>query len=121
VRFKNRKDKTMTPNEYQERALVTLATDNDRDTLSMCGLGLSGEVGEITDVLKKYLHHKNGKALDVSKICDEVGDVLWYLSILCSTLDISLEEAMERNIEKLEKRHGNGFRARYESDSHVSE
>jgi NTP pyrophosphatase (non-canonical NTP hydrolase) len=111
----------MTPKEYQERALVTLVTDNKKDTFSMCGLGLSGEVGEINDILKKWLYHKRGKSLDTEKLKDEIGDVLWYLSILAFEIGFTLEEIMEHNIAKLEKRHGNGFRPRYESDSGSSE
>jgi NTP pyrophosphatase (non-canonical NTP hydrolase) len=111
----------MTPKEYQEKALITLVTDNERDTLSMCGLGLSGEIGEINDALKKFLHHKNGKELDREKIKYEIGDVLWYLSVLCSTLDLDLEDIMKWNIEKLRARHPEGFTPRYESDSGSSE
>jgi len=110
----------MNTKDYQEQAKITCVTDNPRDTILMCCLGLSGEVGEINDMLKKYLFHKNGKELDTAKIRDEIGDTLWYLAILSSTLDISLEEAMEQNIEKLRKRHRNSFRSQYESDSGVS-
>lgn len=111
----------MTPKEYQQKALATLVTESKKDTFSMCGLGLSGEVGEINDILKKWLFHKSRKPLDTEKLKDEIGDVLWYLSILAFELNLTLEEIMEHNIAKLEQRHGNGFRPRYESDSGASE
>src|SRR6516225_2938350 len=46
----------MTPTFYLEQAKRTLYPDltvNER--LGLCGLGLSGEIGEVTDILKKHL------------------------------------------------------------------
>lgn len=112
----------MTPAEYQEQALRTVYPDlTDKERLGLCGLGLSGEVGEVVDILKKYLYHRNGKPLDIDKMRDELGDVLWYFSILLSTLGLTFEEVMQANISKLEKRHTDGFTPRYASDSHASE
>jgi len=111
----------MTPQEYTKHALRTLYPDlTTNKRLSLCGLGMAGEVGEIADLLKKYLHHRNGKALDVEKIKDEMGDVLWYMTVLGDTLGFTLEEAMRANVAKLEKRHGNGFTPNYASDSNAS-
>jgi NTP pyrophosphatase (non-canonical NTP hydrolase) len=107
----------MTPQEYQNKALTTIVTDNKRDTLIMCTLGLSGETGEITDIIKKYLFHKNGNQLNINKLKDELGDVLWYLSVLSSTVNLTLDEIMENNITKLANRHGNNFNPKYASDS----
>lgn len=112
----------MTPKEYQEKALRTLYSDlTTQERLGLCGLGLSGEVGEVTDLLKKHLYHRTGKALDVAKMCDELGDVLWYYSVLLSTLGLTFEEVMETNIAKMRLRHPDGFQPRYASDSHASE
>ncbi len=114
--------KTITPEEYQCKALRTVYPDlTIQERLGLCGLGLSGELGEVTDMLKKFLYHRNGKPLDRDKLKDELGDVLWYFSVLCSTLDLTFEEVMDANITKLEKRHENGFTPRYVSDSHISE
>lgn len=112
----------MTPEEYQQHALRTLYPDMTiQERLGLCGLGMAGETGEVVDLLKKYLYHRNGKSLDISKLRDELGDVLWYFSILLSTLDLTFEDVMQASITKLEKRHMNGFQPRYSSDSHVSE
>ena len=112
----------MTPREYQAQALRTLYPDltfNER--LGLCGLGLSGEIGEVTDHLKKYLYHRNGKPLDVEKLKGELGDVLWYYVILLDTIGLTLEEVMAASVAKLEQRHPNGFRSHYQSDSGASE
>lgn len=112
----------MTPQEYMQCALRTLYPDlTQSERLGLCGLGLSGEIGEVTDLLKKFLYHRNGKPLDVEKIRDELGDVLWYFAILLDTLGITFEEVMVTNAIKLEERHPNGFNPHYQSDSHASE
>ena len=98
----------MKPQDYMNCALRTLYPDlSTNERLGLCGLGLSGEIGEVTDLLKKYLYHRNGKPLDVNKLKDEMGDVLWYYFVLLDTLGLTFEQA----------RHANGFNARYQSDS----
>jgi len=59
--------------------------------------------------------------LDVEKMKNEMGDVLWYFSILLSTLGLTFEDVIEANVTKLRERHPEGFRPRYESDSGASE
>lgn len=114
----------MTPKEYQEKTLSTLVTSGLSDTLAMSGLGLAGEAGECADIIKKALFHKN-KPIDEDKLADELGDVMWYLSIIAYCIDVPLETIMERNIAKLQARHASGqatanggtFNSRYPSDS----
>ena|SRR5436305_1174442 len=108
--------------EYTEKALQTLRPDQTaNERLSLCGLGMAGETGEIADLLKKYLHHRNGKPLSSEKIKDELGDVIWYAVVLADTLGFSLQDAMKANIAKLEARHPSGFVPNYGSDSGASE
>ena len=112
----------MKPLEYQEKALRTLYPDlTYQERLGLCGLGLSGEIGEVVDLIKKHLYHRNGKSLDVEKMKDELGDVLWYFSVLCTTLGFTFEDVMDASIAKLERRHPSGFTPLYTSDSHTSE
>lgn len=70
-------------------------------------LGLTGEAGEVADLIKKYIFH--GHELDEDTLVKEMGDVMWYMALLCHALDIQLSTVMERNIEKLEKRYKDGF------------
>lgn len=112
----------ITPMHYQQCALRTLSPNLTTDKrLGLCGLGLSGEVGEVTDLIKKFLYHCNGKPLDVNKLKDELGDMLWYFFVLLDTLGITFEDVMAANVAKLEERHGNGFNPHYSSDSGASE
>ena len=66
-------------------------------------MGLSGEAGEVTDLLKKHLFH--GKKADRVQLISELGDVLWYWVALCQQFNIAPSEVMICNIEKLERRH----------------
>jgi NTP pyrophosphatase (non-canonical NTP hydrolase) len=112
----------MTPGEYQQCALRTIYPDLDTNSrLGLCGLGLPGEIGEVVDLIKKFLYHRNGKGLPVDKLKDELGDVLWYYFILLDTLGLTFETVLLTNARKLEERHPRGFNPHYTSDSHASE
>lgn len=87
--------------EYQQRAIRT--ANPDADLLVMSSLGLSGEVGEYNEIVKKYLfHHRQMKEVDV---CLELGDILWYLAIAAHAQGLTLERVAEANIMKLSERH----------------
>ena len=47
----------------------------------------------------------------------ELGDVMWYVAQACMALDISLEEVMDRNIDKLSKRYPAGTFDAYYSEN----
>ena len=69
-------------------------------------LGLVGESGEVAEKIKKVIRDKNG-VLDQETLIGlkrELGDVLWYLSNICSELNLSLEDVAEENLYKLKKR-----------------
>ena len=70
-------------------------------------LGLSGEVGELSEAVKKWLYY--GKPLDAMNIKEELGDVLWYMALLCNTLSLDLWDVMEANIRKLKVRYPEKF------------
>ena len=95
-------------NEYQRLAMTTLNKDipEDQIIINAC-LGLSGEVGEVNDLLKKHLFQ--GHELDKEKLIDELGDVAWYLAEAATALKIDLEEVLLGNIDKLKKRYPQGF------------
>lgn len=70
-------------------------------------LGLSGEVGELNDMLKKWIFHE--KQLDIDHAKKEAGDICWYLAMLCESFGWSLDEIMQINIDKLKARYPEGF------------
>ena len=99
----------MTPNEYQKLCMRT-AGDTDNTKLIINGaMGLCGESGEVIDLIKKCCFQ--GHELNFDKIVEELGDVLWYVAILCEGIYVTMEEVMQKNIDKLKKRYPNGFEA----------
>lgn len=70
-------------------------------------LGLSGEVGELNDMLKKWIFHE--KQLDIDHAKKEVGDICWYLAMLCESFGWNLDEIMQISIDKLKARYPEGF------------
>ena len=98
----------MTINEYQKLAMTTLNPDlSPKDILINGVMGLCGESGEAIDLVKKHLAH--GHELDREALIKELGDIAWYLAETATVLDVSLEEVLTRNIEKLKKRYPEGF------------
>lgn len=98
----------MTINEYQKLAMVTKNPElSGRELLINSVMGLCGESGEVIDLVKKNVSH--GHPLNREKLIDELGDVAWYLAECATVLDVTLEEVLERNIEKLKKRYPEGF------------
>lgn len=70
-------------------------------------LGAAGEVGELVDAIKKHVFYN--KSLDIVNVKEEIGDTLWYFSILLEHIGSSFEEVMQLNHDKLEKRFPGGF------------
>ena len=70
-------------------------------------LGLSGEVGELNDMIKKSIFH--GHEIERSDVVKEIGDICWYVAMMCESTGISMEEVLDTNIEKLKRRYPDGF------------
>ena len=100
----------MTIKEYQSLAMTTLNPDlSKKDVLINGVMGLCGGSGEAIDIVKKWL--AQGPELDKEKLAKELGDICWYLAETATALDLSLEDIMAANIEKLKKRFPDGFNA----------
>lgn len=101
-------DEQMQLNEYQQRSKRTLNSDLiTEDQLANYCLGVAGEAGEVADIIKKAIYH--GHILSPEKITEELGDVLFYVAAIASTLYINLDDIAEKNIEKLRRRYPDGF------------
>lgn len=70
-------------------------------------LGLSGEVGEFNDMIKKWVFHE--KELDMEHAKKEAGDILLYVVMLCESFGWNMEEIMQMNVDKLKARYPEGF------------
>jgi NTP pyrophosphatase (non-canonical NTP hydrolase) len=97
-------------NEYQEAALDTAVYPNQGANFAYPALGLAGEAGEVADKLKKVLRDNGGVLTDSVRdaVAKELGDVLWYVSVLAHEMDYSLEEIAQTNLDKLASRQERG-------------
>ena len=64
-------------------------------------LGLTGEAGEVSDLVKK--------GIDLEHLKKECGDVMWYVAMICEACGFSLDDVMQTNIDKLIARYPDGF------------
>ena len=77
---------------------------------------LAEEAGEVAGKYAKAVRDNNGIVTAERKeaIVKELGDVMWALAELSTLLDVSLEEVMQKNIDKLSSKkernviHGSG-------------
>ena len=97
----------ITVENYQDDVKRTIRPASMDKLLDMGALGLAGESGEVIDIIKKHLYH--GHAVDREKMKEELGDVLWYLTMLGGLVDVSLTDIMEYNVHKRKERYPEGF------------
>lgn len=69
-------------------------------------LGLAGEAGEIAEKVKKWL--RGDRELDKDALLSELGDPLWYITSLADDLGYTLQDVINRNVEKLSSRKERG-------------
>jgi len=94
-----------------EFAVYPEHSTGSRGELTYLTLGLVGESGEVAEKVKKLI--RDGK-FDRDLTAKELGDVFWYLVLLCKALDVKPSHILTQNIEKLSDRkrrsviHGEG-------------
>lgn len=110
----------MTGSEYQKLAMRTndgkalerliLAAATNREDVGgilEATFGLVGEVGELDDMIKKWIFHE--RPLNVEHAKRELGDALWYAAMICHCFGWDMDEIMQINIDKLKVRFPEGF------------
>jgi NTP pyrophosphatase (non-canonical NTP hydrolase) len=85
------------------------AQDADVCRLMTAAYGLTAEAGEFTEVVKKiFLQGKPYSNDNVFHMKRELGDICWYLAQACMALDITFDEVLQMNYEKLSSRYPEG-------------
>lgn len=70
-------------------------------------LGLSGEVGELLDAVKKWTIYD--KQLDLDNVIEELGDIEFFLEGIRQVMCTNRNHIIERNMEKLSKRYKSDY------------
>lgn len=88
---------------YQEESRKTYGDIACDDYIVYPTLGLVNEAGEFAGKIKKVFRDKEGEFTPEVKesLKGELGDVLWYLTQICTNLGFTLEEVAESNLDKL--------------------
>lgn len=91
--------------DYQKQAKAFMIyPESEKITYPI--LGLVSEAGEVADKYKKIIRDKDGVMSDEDRVemLKEIGDVLWYLSAICTDINMPLHQASLMNLQKLNSR-----------------
>lgn len=70
--------------------------------------GLTGELGELAQLVKKYVRDGGNKADLRAAAGREIGDLLWYVNAAATEFDLSLSDIATENLDKLAGRAARG-------------
>lgn len=78
--------------------------------LLTAALGLGSETGEFVEIVKKMiLQGKPPSDENIFHMKRELGDIMWYWTTACASLDLDPFEVIDENQKKLEARYGEKF------------
>lgn len=93
-------------NTYQEKAKKTIQKNATDEHLSpiIPFLGIIGEIGSVVTQLKIKLRVGDSYVAYKTKLSEELGDVLWYISTIASQNQLILEDVAKQNLDKIHDR-----------------
>ena len=90
--------------------------------LLTAAVGISAEGGEFMEIVKKMVFQgKPWNDDNREHLIIELGDVMWYVMQACKALDVSLDEVIAGNVEKLKKRYPGGDFNVYHSENRAAD
>lgn len=100
---------SLTFSEYQEFTRTTRIY-NPKDAIVYPMLGLAGETGECSELVKKMLRDDDGIMTEErkEKFLGEIGDVLYYVAALADDVGFDLGDIVDFNVSKLTSRKERG-------------
>ena len=79
------------------------------ERLLTAGVGINAEGGEFLEIIKKMVFQgKPWNEDNREHLIIALGDVMWYVAQATMALDISFDEVIETNVNKLKKRYPGG-------------
>ena len=92
------------------------------ERLTTAAVGMSAESGEFLEIVKKMVFQGKPWTSDNREhLIIELGDVIWYVMQACKALDVSLDEVIAGNVEKLKKRYPGGDFNVYHSENRAAD
>ena len=83
-------------------------------------VGVSAEGGEFMEIVKKMVFQgKPWSDHNRKHLVIELGDVMWYVMQACMALNITLDDVIVGNVEKLKKRYPGGEFDVYKSENRL--
>ena len=97
-------------NQYQKHALETAVYPNIGQNIIYPALGLTGEAGEVSELIKKMIRDDGGQLTEQrrEKLLKELGDVLWYVAVVAHEAGLMLGDVAQVNLDKLSRRKSEG-------------
>lgn len=95
----------MNLNKYQTAAFSTARIDwNSKKKRHIPSLGVIGELGSLASEIKKGLRDGEAYTESAPNVCEEFGDVIWYLGALASRHGLKLGKLRTEYKSRLQKR-----------------
>ena len=103
--------------------LFTRLADLEKQDLNVprlltAAIGLPGEAGEFSELVKKIVFHgKEYNEENITKLKKELGDVAWYWTQACLALNVDPNSIISDNVAKLEARYPGGKFSVYHAEN----
>ena len=117
---------TSNPSKDYQSFIESLSALNRKganiNRLTTAAVGISAEGGEFMEIVKKMVFQgKPWNDDNREHLIIELGDVMWYVMQACAALDVSLEDVVAGNVEKLKKRYPGGDFDLYHSENRAAD
>lgn len=92
------------------------------ERLLTAAVGINAEGGEFMEIVKKMVFQgKDFNQDNKEHLIIELGDIMWYVAQACIALEVSLDEVVARNVQKLLKRYPEGAFDVYFSENRAAD
>ena len=92
------------------------------ERLLTAGVGINAEGGEFLEIVKKLIFQgKSWNDENRTHLIKELGDIMWYVAQACMALDVSIDDVVARNVQKLLKRYPEGAFDVYFSENRAAD
>lgn len=92
------------------------------ERLLTSAVGINAEGGEFMEIVKKMIFQgKSWNEDNREHLIIELGDIMWYVAQACKALEVSMDDVVARNVQKLMKRYPEGYFDVYYSENRAED